>query len=127
MTTHAAICVDDDLATGQARVTHRATHDETTGRVDEHFGTFPINAFRFEHRRDDALDHVSLDLRNLDVGPVLRGHEDLLHGNRLVVDIAHGHLGLAIGVEIIQHAVLTHLREALGQTMREVDRHGHER
>ena len=73
------------------------------------------------------LDHVGFDLRNLDVSPMLRGHEDLLHGNRLVIDIANGHLGLSIGVEVIQRAVLAHLREALGQAMREVDRHGHER
>ena len=73
------------------------------------------------------LDHVSLDLRNLDISPVLRGHEDLLDGNRLVVDIAHGHLSLPIGIEIIQRAVLADLREALSQTMCKVDGHGHER
>ena len=36
MTGHAAIGVDDDLATGQTGVAHGATDDELAGRVDEH-------------------------------------------------------------------------------------------
>ena len=124
---HAAVRVDDDLAAGQARVAHRPADDETARRVDEHLGAFPLHALGGEHRRDHVLDNVSLDLRHFDISPVLSGHEDLFHRDRLVVDVAHGHLRLPIGIQIRQRAVLAHLRQALGQTVRQENGHGHER
>ena len=35
---HAAVGINDDFTTSQTAVTHRATDNETTGRVDEAFG-----------------------------------------------------------------------------------------
>ena len=63
----------------------------------------------------------------LHVFGVLRGHDHGFYRGGNAVHIAHRNLGLAVGAQIRQRAVLAHLGQALGQTMRQIDRHGHER
>jgi hypothetical protein len=127
VTAHAAVGVDDDLAAGQARVAHGAAHNEAAGGVHEDLGAVPIDALGVEDGLDDVLDEVGLDLRRVDVGLVLRGHEHLLNRDRLVVHVAHGDLRLAVRVKVRERAVLAHLGQTLGQAVGQVGRHGHER
>lgn len=47
-------------------------------------------------------------------------------GNGLVIDVADRHLRLAVWAQIFERTVLAHLGKLLGQTMGEVDGHGHE-
>jgi hypothetical protein len=56
VTGHAAVGVDDDLATGQAAVAHRAADDELAGRVDVELGVL-VSHFGRQHRLDDQLAH----------------------------------------------------------------------
>ena len=63
----------------------------------------------------------------LNIFGVLRRHDHGFHRGGNTVHIAHGNLGLSIGAQIRQRAVFAHLGQTLGQTMRQIDRHGHER
>ncbi len=44
----------------------------------------------------------------------------------LLVHVAHRHLRLAVGSQVVEHVGLAHRGQALGKTMREVDRHRHQ-
>ena len=73
------------------------------------------------------LDEVGLDLAHvLDLGGVLRGDDDGRDLDGLAFLVAHGDLGLAVGTQIGEGAVVTHGGQALGQAARQVVRHGHE-
>ncbi len=52
--------------------------------------------------------------------------QDLLHRHRAVALIAHHHLGLAIGAEILQLPGLAHLREPLGHPVGQLDGQWHQ-
>ena len=124
---HAAVRVDDDLAAGEARIAHRPAHDEAARGIDEDLRVAPGDAHGVEHRRDHMGAQVGLDDGHvLDLGIVLRGDDQSrdLGGDAVVV--AHGHLRLPVGAQIRQRAVLAHLRQALGEPVREVDGHRHE-
>ena len=73
------------------------------------------------------LDQVGLDQR-LGVDPVgvLGGDQDLLDLHRAAVLVADRHLRLAVGAQVRQHLALAHLRQALGELVRERDRQRHQ-
>ena len=58
---------------------------------------------------------------------VLRGDQQLLDRRRPAVDVAHRDLRLAVRAQVLERAVVTHLRELLGEQVRERDRQRHER
>ena len=58
---------------------------------------------------------------------MLGGNEHLFHLGGLVVDIADAHLGLSVGAQVRQGAVLAYFGEAFCQAVRQEDGHGHER
>src|SRR5271157_1931761 len=80
MPAHAAVGVNDDLASGHARVTVRAADHELARRVDVVFDR-AIDQLR----GDDRLDHLFLDgLDNLgmgNVGRVLGGDDDRINAD----------------------------------------------
>ncbi len=85
-----------------------------------------------QDRLDDVLEQVGLDQR-LGVEPVavLRRDEHALDLDRplvaVLVDlVAHRHLRLAVGPQVRQHVRLAHLREALRDPVRELDRQRHQ-
>ena len=45
---------------------------------------------------------------------------------RHAVLVLDAHLGLAVGAQVVEHAVLAHLGEPVGEPVREPDRHRHE-
>ena len=80
------------------------------------------------HRRpDDVLDEVVAHLA-VDVDPraVLAGDEHRRQRLRLAVLVDDAHLGLAVGAEVVEDALLAHRGESLGEAVREPDRHRHE-
>ncbi len=72
---------------------------------------------------DEVGPHERVDVHAIGV---LCRDEDLVDGNRLPVDIPHGHLGLTVRAQVVKDLGLTHGREPLGETVSEVDRHRHQ-
>ena len=77
------------------------------------------------------MDHVLVEVgleQRLDVEPglVLGGYEHGAQGDGAPVLVLEGHLGLAVRAQIGQHPRLAHLGHALGQTVGQPDREGHE-
>ena len=87
-----------------------------------------LEALFVEDGLDDVLDEVGTQqVLDVDAVGVLGGDEDLLDRDRLVVDVLDGDLGLAVGTQVVQHVGLADGGEALGEPVREVDRHRHQR
>src|SRR5918994_4848249 len=106
--------VDDDLASGQARVAlgppghepSRGVYQDLGGRwVEEVFGHAGLEE-RFQKVLFDA------GFRPL---AVLGGDQDLLHRYRRVPLVADGNLALAVGPQVVEDAALADLRETAGQ------------
>ena len=85
MATHAAIGVNDDLTAGKARIAHRTTDHEATGRVDEDLGAFIGKIEISEYRRDDLLDDIFAQLLGIDILRVLGRNDDLVDTYWLIV------------------------------------------
>ena len=132
----AAVGVDDDLAAGQAGVAHRAAGDEAAGRVDQHEAGILEPLVRAQRPLDDRAQHVLDDVVAdprliVDVRMVLSRDQQPLDAQRhepaAVLAVAHGHLGLAVRPQVVDHLGLAHRRQPLGDPMREVDRQRHQR
>ena len=79
-----------------------------------------------QHRSDDlGLEGIS-EPGATAVLIVLGGDDQVLQGHRTLAVVADGHLRLAVGPQARHDPLLTHQRQALGQTMGEVDRQRHE-
>ena len=78
--------------------------------------------------RDDELRDVRREQRReVDVGGVLRRHDDGVEADGLVVLVVlDGDLGLAVGAEVRDRAVLADLRQPAREVVREVDRQRHQ-
>ena len=121
----AAVGVDDDLAAGQAGVAHRPADHETPGRVDQIARVGGEHGLR-QHRLDDLLDHRLGQHGVRDFRVMLGREHDGVDGMRLAVDVADRHLRLGVRAQPRQAAVLAQLGLALGQAVREMDRHRHQ-
>ena len=128
MTAHAAVGVDDNLATREARVAHGATDDETTRgiHIDIHVAC-SLQAFSGKHRVNHMLDKRGLELVMLNALVVLSGNEHLLDGFGLAIDIADRNLGFAVRAKERKRTVLANLGQALREAMRQINGHRHER
>ena len=99
---HAAVGVDDDLATGEPGVAHRAADLEATGRVDEE----PVTSrCRCRARRRPALTTWSAmsgwsRFSSDDVARVLCGHDDGVERDGAVTVVRDRDLGLAVGPQV---------------------------
>jgi hypothetical protein len=79
-----------------------------------------------EHGSDDGRGDLVAQLRGADALGVLgREHDGLDRAGRLPL-VAHRHLGLAVGGEVVELAGSAHRREPLCQAVREPDRQRHE-
>ena len=106
--------VDDDLATGQACVSHRATDDEAAGRVDQDL-VVVVGELLGDDRADHVLDQVGPDHRVPVDAVVVLGRDDHgLQAGRLAVLVVEGDLGLAVGAEVRNGAGLADLGVPLG-------------
>ena len=69
---------------------------------------------------DDQLDQVPADLLGGGLGGVLGGDDDGVDAHHIaVLVVLHSDLGLAVGPQIVHHALLADLGEALGQLVAE--------
>ena len=121
----AAVCVDDDLASGQSRIALRTADHKASGRIHQHAGLFIEQSFG-QRRTDDIFDHIRFQLFVRDVLVMLCGNDDGVDVHRLVVRVFDRHLRFSVGTQISQRAVLTDLGELSRQRMRKVDRQRHQ-
>ena len=122
---HAAVGVDDDLAAREARVTVWATDDETTRRVDPELRLLIDQVLR-DDRVDDLVEDRFAERLVLHALRVLRRDDDRVDARDLAAFVLTGDLGLAVGAEPVDLALLADVCEAARESMREIDRHRHE-
>ena len=126
MACHTAIGVNNDLAPGQTGVAVRSPDDKTAGGVDEIFGLVVQKLLR-ENRIKDVFLNILVDLFLCDLCVMLCGKDNCLQSLGLAVFVVfHGNLGLAVRPQVIQGAVLAHLRQLQRQLVGERDRVGHQ-
>ena len=129
MASHAAVGIDDDLASGKTGIAHRTAKDEGTGRVDQQgrvFGVVLLQAGVLDNPFKDLTAQGTFQPSTIDLGIVLRGnHHGIQVGRLIVVGVGKGHLGLAIRAEVIDDSFLTYLRQAAGQAVRQSDGQWH--
>ena len=126
----AAVGVDDDLAAGQAGVTHWPADDELAGRVDQHPRRRGVQRL-VRQVRQDGLEHVLADvgiqrLLEVDAVGVLGGNHHGVESGRDVVLVLDGDLRLAVRAQIRQRAVLAHLGQPPRQPVCQCDRQRHQ-
>src|SRR3954469_11830624 len=107
---HAAIAVDDDLATSKAGVPLRATDYETAGRIDEILGLF-VEHVRGKDLADNLFDDEIANHFVLHVLGVLRGHDDIGDADGLAVLVLDGDLALRVGAQPFHFLVLADSRQ----------------
>jgi hypothetical protein len=127
MSAHAAVRVDDDLASGQTAVAVGAADHEAAGRVDPELGLV-VEQLGRQHRPDHLFDDRFLELLVLDVGRVLGREHDRVDalGRAAVVAVLDRDLALRIRAQPRQLAVLAQGRLLPHQLVREHDRHRHQ-
>lgn len=86
MTRHAAVGINDNFTTSQTAVTHWATDNETTGRVDEEFGG-RSQPFSGQNWLDDLFHYRFLQRFLVDLFRVLSGKHDSIDTNDFAVVI----------------------------------------
>jgi hypothetical protein len=123
---HAAVGVDDDLATGQAGVGVGAAQLEAAGRVDEH--PHPLGG---EVVGEDRVDHVLADVGgeqglDVDVGAVLGGDDHGVEPDGLAALVLDGDLGLPVGPQVGDHAGAADLGQPARQPVGQGDRDRHQ-
>ena len=125
MTGHAAVGVNDDLATGQAAVANRATDDELASRVDVELGVF-VQQISRQHVLDDQLHHAFAQVFVRHFRVVLGRQHDGVDGHNLAAFVAASDLGLGIRAQPRQQAGLAGFGLALHQLVGEGDRCRHQ-
>ena len=97
------------------------------GGVDQHPVALGGQVEVGEHVVDDVLLDVGLERGVLDVGVVLGREHDGVDAQRAVVLVVlDGDLGLAVGTQVAERAVLADLGEALREPLRDRDRERHQ-
>ena len=125
MPAHAAVRVDDDLAAREPSVAVRTADDEAAGGVDVDLGGL-VDELGGEHLLDDEGAHGLDELLVLDLGGVLRRHDDGGGADGHVVLVLDGDLGLAVGAQPVDLLGLADLGQLLRQLVGEADGGGQE-
>ncbi len=125
VTTHPAVGINDDLASGESAIAHRAAHNKASCGVDvvEDFGGEQVSG---DDLFDDFFDDAFADLFVADVGAVLGRDHDSGDFFGFAVFVTDGHLGLSVRAKEREGSVFANSGEAFGEAVGEVDGHGHE-
>ena len=128
MTGHATVRVDDDLAAGQAGVRGWTTQNEATRRVDEsrHGPGCQCKAGLLDDGVDDIVAHCVGDCGLRQRLVVLGGHDDRVDTHRATVLVRESHLGLAVGTQPFNDALLANVSQALREAVCQPNGGGHE-
>src|SRR3984893_2901614 len=120
----AAVCVDDDLASGEPAIAMRTADHEAAGRVDVDYRVLGQELFG-NCRLDQLLDHGLAHGRMADVAAMLRRDYHRPDLDRPSARVPHRNLALAVGQQEIGLALMAQLGKVLHQPMRERDRQRH--
>ena len=131
----AAVGIDDDFAARQTGVTLGAAHHKFAGGVHQEASVClgglegQIGGGGLHHVAPEvggnALPNCFFVRDAIDLSCVLGGDQDRVdrHGHFVFVDDAH--LGFAVGQQIGEAAVVTHLRQPPRQAVSQADRQRH--
>ena len=111
MTAHAAVSVDDNLASRQAGIAHRSADDEASGRIDVVLGVL-VKKMRGNHRLNDVFQNVCAQFVIADAFRVLCGDDhgiDALHVFLRIV--FNRHLRFSIGTQVRAGSILANFRK----------------
>lgn len=122
---HAAVSIDDDLASCESAIAHGAADNKASCGVDviEDLGGEQVGGDDFF---DDFFDDAFADGFVADVGAVLRRDYDGGDFFGFTVFVADGDLGLSVRSEEGKGSVFTDSGELFGEAVGEVDGHRHE-
>ncbi len=121
----AAIGIDDDLSSGDARIAVGAADDEAPRGIDVEFGIAADPALR-QHLVGEA-PHDLLDALLAHILAMLGGDDDHFGAHRLAVLICQGHLTLGVGTKLGGAAGMPRLRHLVQDAVGIEDRRRHER
>ena len=127
MTSHTAVSVDDNLATGQAGIAHRATDNKLARRVNQQLQFIGNKTLAQVSVVEHPIDDVSLNLLGDpllgDIRVVLRGHHNGVQVHRVIVFVvSEGDLSLTIRSKRWDDPFLAYLRQAASQAVRQCNR-----
>ena len=126
VTGHAAVGVNDDLATGQAAVANRATDDELASRVDVELGVF-VQQFSRQHVLDDQFHHAFAQVFVRHFRVVLGRQHDGVDGHNLSAFVTASDLGLGVRAEVRHQLrlLVTDIGQDLQQEVAEIQGQRH--
>ena len=119
-----AVGVHDNLAACQAGISRGSADHEPAGRVDKDPGRVRDQLMR-DHGQDHLLDDFLAQRGLVNIRRVLGGNDHGVDRNGLVVLVGDGHLGLSVGIEVRQRAVLADFGKPKGQAVAQRDGQGH--
>ena len=128
MTSHAAVCVNDNLAAGQTGVSCGTTQNEATRRVDKsvHGPGCQSKTGLLDDGVDDIVAHRVSDCGLRQRLVVLGGHDDRVDTHRSAVLVREGHLSLTVGTQPVNDALLANVSQALGEAVCQPNGGGHQ-
>ncbi len=118
-----AIGVDRRLASGQPGMMRRPAADEQAAAVDENVGVrVRVHRLVAKHRLHNG--RVQVVAHGFEVGAlsVARGQTEAVDAAGLSVAVLDAHLGLAVGLQVIDCAAAADLVQAPGELVREQQR-----
>src|SRR5262245_58416980 len=123
---HAAVRVDNDLATREPGITVRSTHHKATRGIDVQAGCLAVEKMFRQSWPDDAADNGSAQFIQRHVWCVLCADHHGVYPTGPIVLIFDCHLGFAIRTEPGQLATSTQQGQPLYDALRKHDRSRHE-
>jgi hypothetical protein len=106
VTSHAAVCIDNDLASGKPSVTHGTANHKAPSGIDVIFGVL-VEQMLGKRSLDDVLQHFGAQSTIVYSFGMLRRDHDSIHADRLVIGVVFNcDLGFAVRPEKIEGTIL---------------------
>ena len=127
MACHSTVCVNNDLSSSQAGITHRSANNKATSWVNKnlHIRLRKINLRKYGF--DDVFNNLRGQLLcYIYIFCVLTRDNNRIKGNRFIAVIFNSYLCLSIWTKVCQSTALTYGGELLRELVSEVDWKRHE-
>ena len=121
MTGISAVCIYDDLSSGQSGITVRSSDYETAGGIDKEL-RFAVNHILRQNRIEHVFFDIFMNLLLAHFRTMLCGkHYSIQPEGLAVLVILYCHLGLSIRTQVGQGSVLANLGQLQRQFVRQRD------
>ena len=120
----AAIGINDDFASCQARIAHWAANGESPGWIDKETGIF-IHQFCGDSFADDFVNDRGREFLMAGFRCMLSGNDDRINAHRRVSVVFNGNLAFSIRAEPGQFAIPACFGQTTRNAVSQRDRHGH--